>query len=167
MTTATTNARVEALITQTGYNQYALKTNTAEVTHVESLKQPQAGGNCLNWVVGHVVATRNQTLTLLGQEPIWSEEIAQRYRRGGEPVEGPEDGLVPFEQMLADFDTSQDAILAGLSEIADEELDVPVPWFGEQQPKAVALAGLVFHETYHLGQTGLLRRVIGREGAIK
>ena len=73
---------------------------------------------------------------------------------------------MPFEQMLADFDASQDAIIAGLSEISDEELDVLVPWFGEEAPKSVALAGLIFHETYHLGQTGLLRRVVGREGAI-
>ncbi len=74
---------------------------------------------------------------------------------------------MPFDQMLADFDEAQEAIVARLGQISEEELDVLVPWFGENQPKAVALAGLVFHETYHLGQTGLLRRVIGREGAIK
>ena len=49
MTTATANARVEALLTQIGYDQYALKSNTAELTHEDSLVQPQAGGNCLNW----------------------------------------------------------------------------------------------------------------------
>lgn len=166
MTASTINARVEALLTQIGYVQYGLKTNTAELTHEESLEQPQAGGNCLNWVVGHIVANRNHILTLLGQEPIWSSEKAARYARGTEPIAGPEEGVLPLDQILADFDTAQDGIVAGLSEISDEELDVLVPWFGEDHPKAVALAGLVFHETYHLGQTGLLRRVVGREGAI-
>lgn len=167
MTTKTANARVEALLTQLNYIQYALGANTAEVTHDDSLDQPQKGGNCLNWVVGHIVATRNQTLGLLGKEPIWSDEKASRYRRGGEPINGPEEAVVPFEEILADFNASQEAIVAGLGEITDEELDVLVPWFGEQSPKSVALAGLVFHETYHLGQTGLLRRVAGKEGAIK
>lgn len=167
MTTATANARVDALITQLGYVQYALKTNTAEISHEESLIQPQGGGNCLNWVVGHIVATRNHVLGLLGKEPIWPAEKAERYRRGGEPITAEEDAVIPFDEMLADFDTSHEAIVAGLGEISDEELDVLVPWFGQDQPKAVALAGLVFHETYHLGQTGLLRRLVGREGAIK
>jgi len=26
---------------------------------------------------------------------------------------------------------------------------------------------LAFHESYHTGQTGILRRIIGKEGAIK
>jgi len=51
--------------------------------------------------------------------------------------------------------------------MTDEELEVPVPWFGEDVPKAIALAGLVFHEAYHVGQTGLLRRIAGKGGAIE
>lgn len=167
MTTATVNSRVEALVAQLGFVDRALKANTAGLTHEDSLVQPQQGGNCLNWIVGHVVTTRNQFLALLGKEPIWEGERAARYARHTEPIVGPEDSIVPFEEILAAFDTSQQAILAGLSEISDEELSVMVPWFGSESPKAVALAGLVFHETYHVGQTGLLRRVAGKEGAIQ
>ena len=29
------------------------------------------------------------------------------------------------------------------------------------------LAGLLFHEAYHVGQTGVLRRLIGMDGALK
>ena len=164
--TATADARVEPLLTQLGYNANALRANVDGVSHEESLLQPQPGGNCLNWVVGHVVATRNQILRLLGKEPIWREERAARYARGGDPIAGPEEGVVAFEEILADFSRAQEAIVAGMNEISSDELEVLVPWFGKQQPKATALAGLVFHESYHMGQTGVLRRTAGKAGAI-
>lgn len=167
MTTATANARVEPLLTQLAYVARAFQANTRELTHEESLVQPPSGGNCLNWVAGHIVATRNSLLKLLGKEPIWDEERAARYRRGSEAITCAGEDVVPFEQILADYSASHETIVAGLEEISDDELAVIVPWFGGEAPKSVALAGLVFHETYHVGQTGLLRRVAGKEGAIR
>lgn len=167
MTTTTASARVEILLTQLGYLKLALETNLAGVDHDESLTQPPGGGNCLNWVLGHLVASRDITLELLGRDPTWGPEKAARYARGSEPVTGPEEAVVPLEEILTDLETSRQAIVEGLHAISDEELDVLVPWFGRDEPKSVALAGLVFHESYHVGQTGVLRRLTGREGAIR
>ena len=75
--------------------------------------------------------------------------------------------MVRFEKILEAFEASQQPILDGLAEISDAELGTMVPWFESEAPKSVALAGLVFHESYHLGQTGLLRRLLGKEGAIR
>lgn len=167
MSIDTVNPRVEALVTQLGFVAHVLEANIAGLTHEDSLAQPQPGGNCINWVVGHIVVSRNKILELLGREPIWDSERASRYERGTAPIVGPEDAALPLEEILRAFDTAQEAILAGLAEISDEELSTMVPSLGGEAPKAVALAGLVFHETYHVGQTGVLRRLAGRAGAIQ
>lgn len=42
-----------------GFNYMALQRNTAGLSHEDSLVQPQPAGNCLNWVLGHILAHRN------------------------------------------------------------------------------------------------------------
>jgi len=143
-------------------NRYALSVNVEGITHEESLIQPPRGGNCLNWVVGHIVANRNHVLQLLGEPPIWPEPDYETYRRGSAPIL---DGARArrLEKLIEDFHRSQERIGAALDRIGDEKLaekegDETV---GER------LAFLHFHEAYHVGQTALLRRMAGKEGAIR
>ena len=44
-------------------NHWAAHANLQGISHDESLVHPEPAGNCLNWVLGHVVATRNGVLT--------------------------------------------------------------------------------------------------------
>lgn len=48
----------------------AIKLNLDGVSNEESLFIPQPAGNCINWVVGHIVAARNTALNLAGGAPI-------------------------------------------------------------------------------------------------
>jgi len=80
----------------------AVRTNVDGLTHEDSLLQPQPGGNCLNWVVGHLLFVDQRMLRRLGQTPVMSD-----------------------------------------------------------------LHTLIFHQAYHAGQTGILRRLAGKEGAIR
>ncbi|MCI0489736.1 MAG: DinB family protein [Blastocatellia bacterium] len=145
-----------------GYNHLTLHENIAGLSHTDSLLQPHPGGNCLNWVLGHIVATRNQVLKLLGKEPILNEEEAALYKRGSAPIKDGSRALL-LEKLLADLDLSQELIVAGLKEASEEDLMAPAgtETVGRQ------LALLHFHEAYHAGQIGLLRRLAGKEGAIK
>jgi hypothetical protein len=75
---------------------YALDVATAKeqtegLTHADSVVQPPVQGNCLNWVMGHVLDTRNDVLKLLGEPAILTAAQAKRYGYGSEPVcgEGP------------------------------------------------------------------------------
>lgn len=167
MTPAAADPRVEALITQLRYTSYALAINVADMSHEDSLVQPQPAGNCLNWIVGHLVASRNGILAMLGKEPTWDHEMAPRYARSTDPIDEAVEGVIPLDELVAAFDAAQREIVDGLKAISSEQLEELVPWFGEDVPKAVALAGLVFHEAYHVGQTGLLRRIAGKPGAIQ
>lgn len=143
-------------------NHYALKANLAGLTHEDSLLSPDPGGNCINWVLGHIVASRNRVLALVGDGPLWSEERASRFRRGSAPVTDPSNAE-PLEAMVADLDRSQERIMAGLARMSDDDLARP----GDGGTVAEQLAQLQFHEAYHAGQIGLLRRIAGKEGAIR
>ena len=58
-----------------------LRHNVAGVSQEESLIPLHPGGNCLNWVVGHLVCIYNKTLRLVGQEPVMEESALKRYDR--------------------------------------------------------------------------------------
>ena len=146
-----------------GYNYYTMGVNARDLTHEESLIGPEPGGNCANWVLGHIVQNRGAVLQLLGEKPVWADAEGERYKRGSAPVAGDTAGTKPFPEILEALDRSQERLLAGLSRAKDEDL-------GAVETKgslAAKLAGLQFHEAYHAGQLGLLRRIAGKEGAIR
>lgn len=145
-----------------GYNHLTLHENIKGLSHADSLLQPYPGGNCLNWVLGHIVATRNHVLKLLNKEPILNEEEAALYKRGSPPVADGARAL-PLERLLSDLDLSQKLIVAGLKEASEADFRV----LAGNETVGRQLALLHFHEAYHTGQTGLLRRLAGKEGAIK
>jgi len=65
--------------------------------------------------------------------------------------------------ILADLERSQERLMARLERVTGEELAATRgdSTMGKQ------LAFFQFHETYHVGQTGLLRRIAGKEGVIR
>jgi uncharacterized damage-inducible protein DinB len=160
---------LEALNVQLGYVAAVMKMNVADLSQEESLIRPGPGGNCVNWVVGHIMSSRNKMLRLVGKEPIWSEAEEALYDRGSESMTDPARAL-PLERMLADFEASQRPILDGLAAMTPEQLSAKAPFSpGNNKNETIGslLAGLVFHESYHIGQTGVLRRIAGKEAAIR
>jgi len=153
---------VDALKKLYGINHRALGMNVNGLDHEDSLLQPPGGGNCLNWVAGHIVANRTYILQMLGENPVWSEDQMKSYERGSKPIQ---DGTraAKFESILADFEKSQERIQSGLGKLKDEDL-------GRKQGEQTlgdSLHFFQFHEAYHIGQAGLLRRMAGKEGAIR
>ncbi len=140
-----------------------IRVNTEGVTHAESLVQPQPAGNCMNWIVGHVLSSRQGLIALLGDERVWSTELTARFKRSSAPVTGEADAY-PFERMLDEFEESQRRLLRGIDRCTEARIDEPHERMGTI---GKALYVLNFHEAYHSGQTGVLRRLIGKPGAIK
>ena len=44
------------------FSSFATKKNLEGMTHEESLLRPEKGGASINWILGHIVATRNRVL---------------------------------------------------------------------------------------------------------
>ncbi len=155
---------------QFSYTYAVLRMNVDGIEHPESLESPQPGGNCLNWVVGHVVATRNKLLTeVLGLPAIFPAEAIKTYNRGAPALKDGAAAL-PLGELMAIFEASQEPLRQGLRQVSDERLAEPAPFSPGNNPKETVgslLAGLAFHEAYHVGQAGILRRLLGKEGAVR
>ena len=146
----------------------AMAANLEGFTHDDALAQPPGGGNCVNWILGHVVVHRNHMLRALGAEPVWGADADARYERGSAPVTGPERAL-PLETLLEALASSRERLLASLETVGDERLAaVPADATGSAAaPIGRRLAVLMVHEGYHVGQVATLRRLSGRAGAIR
>ena len=73
----------QVLAFQFGIGAFVLDRNLQDVTNDESLRQPKPGGNTMNWIVGHIVRTRNQALALLGEKPPFEDEDFAAYGASG------------------------------------------------------------------------------------
>ena len=119
------------------------------------------GVNCLNWVLGHLAYSRDQVLAMLGEAPLL-DETGDRYRRESDPITGEGPGVLPLERLLEVLHQGQERITATLAARPDEAL-------GEEEQVGERTLTLqerlhfaYFHETYHVGQTELLRALAGK-----
>jgi uncharacterized damage-inducible protein DinB len=146
-----------------------LDMNTRDVSQEESLATPEEGGSCLNWVVGHMTRTRNMALGRMSQKaPFQMEDFAAYDDRGG--VRFTPRAALPFDELMRRFKAMQEPLVNAIKGMSPEALaaapqrkmtGAPDETVGSQ------LATFVFHESYHVGQTGVLRRVAGKPGVVK
>ncbi len=132
-------------------NERVFKINSEGIRHEESLKEIN-NCNSVNWILGHMVYIRNTILGLLGLPPLAEEKMRDVYGRGVvQPDMSKAMNLELLKKMYLD---SQPYIMQGLERVKEEAILEQLTFMG-------------FHEAYHLGQIGLLRKMLGKEGAIK
>ena len=150
------------LTTQLELNYATLFRNLEGITHEDSLVMPPSG-NCLNWVLGHMVSARNRMMTQLGIAPVWQIDLAFHYSGRGEAQWSPE-RAIDLKSIETDLARSQQELLNALEQIPDAMLTTPDE---KGRTLADAIAFFNFHEAYHGGQIALLRRIAGKPGAIR
>ena len=154
-------------ITQFEVARWALQRNVEGLSHEESLVTPEKGGNCMNWVVGHLISTYDSLLGAMGAEAVGDPDEMAPYERGCETLDPAK--ARRFEELLADFERVHARFVERLAALAPEELAAPAPFSPRNDPDETigSLVVLIaFHQAYHVGQTGVLRRVAGRAGAL-
>lgn len=129
------------------------------VSHEESLRAPDGGGNCINWILGHMLLTRDSMLESMGMERLWTDTEARKiYERGSAPL--TESGkATQLATILEVFDQSQSALQEGIEHLIEH------PTVDGKLEDTIAF--LNFHESYHCGQLAILRRMLGKESIIK
>jgi hypothetical protein len=147
------------------FNHRALGMNVAGFTHAHSLVPAAPGANCANWTVGHLLHARSLVLTLLGAEPLWSDEQGARF---DQETAWPDPAALalPWDGLLADFETSQVRVREALARVTADRLAThhkPE----SRRPRGMQIHFFLYHEAYHVGQLGLLRRIVGKPGAIQ
>ncbi len=115
------------------------------------------GGSHLHWLLGHLVASRDGLLAMLGVERVWDAESARPFARGSSPdTDATTDDTTVGGQLSRLRD--QQARLA--QAVASGEDDVFERVSG-QRTVGGWFEFLAWHETYHLGQVTLYRRAAG------
>jgi hypothetical protein len=139
-------------------NYGIIKRQVEGLTHEDSLLQLPFRGNCLNWVVGHIVMARGRMLKLMQLDPVLTPEQAQLYETGSNPIT---DGGVAlrFESLLECLDAAHQQLIAALRASSVEDLGALIP--DSERTVGEQLRGLAWHETYHTGQTEILRQLSG------
>jgi uncharacterized damage-inducible protein DinB len=169
-TTATeTLGEVRVLRQQVRAIHWVVKMNVDGLTQQDSLIQPQPGGNCFNWNVGHLLHVYDLVLPMLGQTPVLGTETLKRYGRGTAQLQNAVEAL-DLARLMTAWDEAAERMEAGLESLTPEVLDRPAPFSPTNDPEETVrslLSKVLFHQSYHAGQTGLLRRIAGKEGALK
>lgn len=134
------------------------------LTHQDSLLQTPFRGNCLNWVLGHMLTYRATMLEIVGAEVFEGAKAYERYGHGSEPV--IEDGadVINLDTMRADLALSQERLTARLPEMTEAELEL-LPE-GEERTVIQRLGFLAWHDAYHTGQTEYLRQLASTDDKI-
>ncbi len=145
-----------------------VRLNTNGLTQADSLIQPQPAGNCLNWVVGHLVCIYQHVLPMLEQWPVLKASALQRYDRCSLPIKDSAEAC-DLSELLSAWDESAARVDAGLISLRSKALDGPAPFSPTGNPDETVrslLNTILFHQAYHAGQTGILRRIAGKDGAM-
>lgn len=123
------------------------------------LAQPGGDSNHLLWVAGHVVVYRAKIAAFLGSEwtPPWEKLFLRAVKLG------PPEAYPSAEQILRAWrevsETLKSALAGVSSEVLGRPTSPPIPSF--DGTLAGTIGFLAFHETYHLGQMGYLRKWLG------
>ena len=143
---------------------FVLTRNLDGVTHDESLRPPSPAGNPLNWMVGHVARARNQALGLLGQPTLFADTDFDAYGPRFDAARA-----LPLDELARRFEKLGTALAEALAAASPSQMATPAPFSPTGNPDETIgslVASIAFHEAYHLGQTGLSRRLLGKPGAL-
>ena len=146
-------------------NHEIIHKQLAEISHADSLLQLPFRGNCLNWVVGHILGIRGDALELMGLPGTLNSAEEHIYGYGSDPLTDPAKAC-ELGEMVARLDESLTRVIDGLLAQSSADLDRQVRIWRGPMPLIEALSFIQWHESYHTGQLELLRQLAGKNDKV-
>ena len=140
-------------------NVAVLEKNAQDLSDAQSYVCAVEEGSHLHWLLGHLIVSRDQMLKALQQPRVWSD--AEREQFGGGSQASKDD--LTLEALLSALKTSQAALATALETVTEQTLTAKRP---NGMCTGDYLEFLVWHETYHIGQSTLYRRAAGLKSPI-
>lgn len=140
--------------------------NCDGITQEDSLIHPKPNGQNFNWVLGHMVKVRNEILGLIGKKPLYEEGKFHIYT----PKDFVAADALDVSELRESFNALQRELEEGVQSMTAEKLRQPASFTPKEDTKDTIgslLTTIMWHEAYHAGQLGILRRLAGRPGVIK
>jgi len=125
------------------------------IKHQESIYRPSYGGNCINWILGHIIVARCNFLMMLDIPSIWDMAQCRRFIPGSDPITSVIDTIL-FGALCEDLDNTQEQLMTILDQVTIEKLQE----ISGEKTIGEHLAFYNTHEAYHAGQLEILRQVI-------
>lgn len=135
---------------------------TEGLSQADSLIQPQPGGNCLNWVMGHLVGNLIEIQNVLGGEVPAEIPNVSQYGFGSEPVLRDEDRVIPLHELINAYDLLTEKVTDQLSRMSEANFEEEIDFWQGKTRRGYVVFFYFFHNTYHLGQLEQLRNLAGR-----
>lgn len=140
-------------------NQWVVGEQTKDLTHADSLLQPDMRGNCLNFVLGHMLVHREKIMKMLNLEPLLTDAQFNRYDFDADPVleDGPD--IIPLEEMLTLLEKSSELLAEAIKPLTQADLDREITLGSSTATLTQRIEFFSWHDTYHVGQTEYLRQL--------
>lgn len=139
-------------------NHHVILRQLNGLQEADTFLQPAFRGNCINWILGHILSSRHRLMMLLKLPLIWSQEEIELYKRGSNPITCAEDPHIAYERLLETLELTQTQLVEAFMGLA---LDEAERINGDNEEGMGELEGLCWHETYHAGQFEYLRQLTG------
>jgi uncharacterized damage-inducible protein DinB len=150
-------------ISQFEFNQFTLRRLLDDVSQEDSLQAPKPGVNTVNWLLGHIIATRNRLLKTLSAEGFWGDAEMAMYERGSKNFDPAQ--ATHFVVLRAALETSfehiQRALPAAEAAFGGASLR---KFIRDGETVGDQIGYFICHEEYHVGQIGLIRRLLDKPG---
>lgn len=132
------------------------------VDRAGSLRPLVTGGSHLNWLVGHMVVSRDAMLRAAGAEGFGAGQLEPLYRRGANAPD--DDAALDLSELTALLRRQGRRLVERLPTLDDDALAAPSGMADADVRRLLEV--MVWHETYHLGQAVLYRRALGLDSPV-
>jgi hypothetical protein len=120
-------------------------------------RRPEPGANPMHWIAGHATVVRSGFSAALDRN--YPLPWAEHFRRGG--TNDTEPHWPPIETIVAAWDAIDPILQQRLRELTAEDVNAPTQAPGFNGTVLGMLELMAFHDVYHVGQLGYLRRLSG------
>jgi len=137
-------------------DSYSLVKNQLDgINDTEALIQPSWGGNCINWIAGHLVVARCNLLIMLGSPSVWDMNTCRKYIPGSPPIRDCK-GAEKMVKIASALEATQENLIIDLGIVSKESLQVIL----EDKPLIEHLHLYNNHESFHAGQLDVLKQML-------
>lgn len=144
------------------YTDFSMNLVTSDLTNEQAIYRiRQSEGPSISWIIGHLCGYRLRALRLLGHEH--QGEFEEQC-----VVESATDGAgyPDIEQIKERWNEVAGLLADALQEITEEQMLAPQPDRNGEPGKGQRLLDLfafyTWHEAYHMGSLGMVRKELGR-----
>lgn len=152
------NPRVEPIVQFVTGNAALYAAAVRDVDADTAVTRPGDRASSLAYVVCHLLDARAWMVGMLGGDG--THEFSERFKqaKGIDELDPP-----PLSDVAAAFEAVTARLVDRLESLTDEDLDAPMDSEFPFAPKTIigGITFLAWHESYHIGQLGLLRSYLG------